>query len=175
MLSWVELEKIYNRGPWCANIVLSILKFDNWYGNFCFYISLSCRTNHLIREYIEWTHYTFDCFSPSLVKIHQSVMTKMHLQIFKLSTLIMHHRGKPFTCDRKRKRPLCWRSWYTVNPLYNDILYNSKIRYDDNPICTKISGSCIFSVPCYSLGKHTFWIFVRIASPSNVTVTFYWI
>ena len=54
----------------------------------------------------------------------------------------------------------------TVNPLYNDIRYNSKIRYNVNLVCTKISGSCTFSltVPCYSLGKHTFWIFVRIAS-----------
>ena len=34
----------------------------------------------------------------------------------------------------------------TVNPLYNGIRYNSKIRYYANPICTKISGSCIFSL-----------------------------
>ena len=54
----------------------------------------------------------------------------------------------------------------TVNPLYNGIRYNSKIRYYVNPICTKISGSCIFSltVLCYSLGKYMFWIFIRIAS-----------
>ena len=32
----------------------------------------------------------------------------------------------------------------TVNPLYNDIHYNSKIRYNVNSVCTKISGSCIF-------------------------------
>ena len=30
----------------------------------------------------------------------------------------------------------------TVNSLYNDIRYNSKIRYNVNLICTKISGSC---------------------------------
>ena len=56
-----------------------------------------------------------------------------------------------------------------VNTLYNGIRYNSKIHYNVNPICTNISGSCIFSstVPCYSLGKHTFWIFIRIASPSR--------
>ena len=55
----------------------------------------------------------------------------------------------------------------TMNPLYNDIRYNSKIRYNGKSICANISGSCIFSltVPCYSLGKHTSWIFVRIASP----------
>ena len=49
----------------------------------------------------------------------------------------------------------------TVNPLYNDIRYNSKIRYKVNSVCTKISKSCIFSliVPCYSLRKHKFWIF----------------
>ena len=29
---------------------------------------------------------------------------------------------------------------YTVNPLYNDIRYNSKIRYNVNSVCTKISG-----------------------------------
>ena len=46
---------------------------------------------------------------------------------------------------------------YTVNPLYNGIGYNSKIHYNDNLICTKISGSCIFSltlpltVRCYYL------------------------
>ena len=34
----------------------------------------------------------------------------------------------------------------TGNPLYNDIRYNSIIRYNVNPICTKISGSCIFSL-----------------------------
>ena len=49
---------------------------------------------------------------------------------------------------------------YTVNPLYNGIRYNSEIRYNVNPIFTKISGSCIFLLTalCYSLGKHTFWI-----------------
>ena len=54
----------------------------------------------------------------------------------------------------------------TVNPLYNGIRHNSIIRYNVNSVDTKISGSCIFSVqvPCYSLGKRTFWIFVRIAS-----------
>ena len=47
----------------------------------------------------------------------------------------------------------------TVNPLYNDICYNSKIHYNDNLVCTKISRLCIFSltVPCYSVGKHTFF------------------
>ena len=54
-----------------------------------------------------------------------------------------------------------------AKPLYYDIRYNSKIRYNVNSVCTKISGSCILSlvVPCYSLGKPTFLIFVRIASP----------
>ena len=58
-------------------------------------------------------------------------------------------------------------SSYTVNPLYNDIRYNCKIRYNVNSASIKISGSCIFSltVPYFSLGKHTSWIFVRIASP----------
>ena len=55
----------------------------------------------------------------------------------------------------------------TVNPLYNGIRYNNKSRYTVNSVCTKISGSCIFSltVPCYSSRKHTFLILVRIASP----------
>ena len=45
-----------------------------------------------------------------------------------------------------------------MNPLYNDIRYNSKIRYNVNLVCIKISESYIFSLifPCYSLGKHTF-------------------
>ena len=61
---------------------------------------------------------------------------------------------------------MCVWALNTVNPLYNDIGYNSKIRYNANLVCTKISGSCIFSftVPCYSLGKHMFLIFERIAS-----------
>ena len=33
-----------------------------------------------------------------------------------------------------------------MNPLYNDIRYNSKIGYNVNLVCTKISGSCIFSL-----------------------------
>ena len=55
---------------------------------------------------------------------------------------------------------------FTVNPLYNDIRYNSKIRYDVNSVFTKISGSYIFSLtfPCYSSGKHTFCVFAKIAS-----------
>ena len=54
----------------------------------------------------------------------------------------------------------------TVNPLYNDIRYDSEIRYNVNSVCTKISESCIFSLiyPCYSSGKHTFCVSVRIAS-----------
>ena len=31
-----------------------------------------------------------------------------------------------------------------VNPFFNDIRYNSKIRYNVNLVCTKISGSYIF-------------------------------
>ena len=34
----------------------------------------------------------------------------------------------------------------TVSPFYNDIRYNSKIRYNVNLVCTKISGSCIFFI-----------------------------
>ena len=33
-----------------------------------------------------------------------------------------------------------------MNPLYNDIRYNSKIRYNVNLVCTKISGSCVFFI-----------------------------
>ena len=54
-----------------------------------------------------------------------------------------------------------------VNPLYNDIRYNSKICYNVNLFYKKKnSGSCIFSLifPCYPSGKHTFCVFVRIAS-----------
>ena len=32
----------------------------------------------------------------------------------------------------------------TVNPLYNGILYNSKIRYNVNPICKKKSAARVF-------------------------------
>ena len=34
---------------------------------------------------------------------------------------------------------------YTVDPLYNDIHYNSKICYNINLVCTKISVSLFFS------------------------------
>ena len=46
----------------------------------------------------------------------------------------------------------------TVNPLYNDIRYNSKIRYNVNLVRTKMSGSCIFSLlfPCYSSERQRF-------------------
>ena len=37
-----------------------------------------------------------------------------------------------------------WNERSTANPLYNDIRYNIKIRYNISPTCTKISGSCIF-------------------------------
>ena len=60
-------------------------------------------------------------------------------------------------------------SWQygTVNPVYNDIRYNSKICYNVSSVCTKSADHVFFSltVLCYSLGKHTFLIFVRIASP----------
>ena len=61
----------------------------------------------------------------------------------------------------------------TVNPVNNDIRYYSKIRYNIILVSTKISGSCFFVLlllsfslifPCYSSGKHTFCVFVRIAS-----------
>ena len=63
-------------------------------------------------------------------------------------------------------RYFSYRPGYTVNPLYNDTHYNSKIRYNVNLVCTKISGSSIFSLifPSYSSGKYTFSVFVRIAS-----------
>ena len=46
----------------------------------------------------------------------------------------------------------------TVNPLYKDIRYNSKIRYNVNLFCTKIRGPCIFSLifPCFLLGNMRF-------------------
>ena len=58
-------------------------------------------------------------------------------------------------CILKRSHLLIIMKMYTVNPLKFVIM----------SICTKTSGSCNLSltVPCYSLGKNTFWIFVRIA------------
>ena len=54
--------------------------------------------------------------------------------------------------------PFFFQNYSTVNPFYNDIRYNNKIRYNVNSVCTKISGSCIFSltVLCYSLGNIRF-------------------
>ena len=42
-----------------------------------------------------------------------------------------------------------------MNTLYNDIRYNSKIAYNVNSVCIKISGSCISSLksPYYSSGN----------------------
>ena len=53
----------------------------------------------------------------------------------------------------------------TVNPLYNDIHFNSRIHYNVNLINTKISGSflILFIFPCYSSRKHTFCVVVIIA------------
>ena len=50
-----------------------------------------------------------------------------------------------------------------MNSLYDDIRYNSKIRYNVNLVCTKVSGSYIFSLifPCYSSGKHTFCVLLE--------------
>ena len=55
----------------------------------------------------------------------------------------------------------------TMNLLCNDIRDNSKIRYNVNPVCTKLRGPCIslLTVPCFSLGKYTFLIFIRIVPP----------
>ena len=60
---------------------------------------------------------------------------------------------------------IAFNSENTVNPLYNNIRYNSKIRYYIKLVSTKVSGSCIFSLlfPCYSSGKHTFYVIVRNA------------
>ena len=54
----------------------------------------------------------------------------------------------------------------TVNLLCNNICYNSKILYNVNLVCTKISRLCKFSLtfPFNSSEKHTFCVFVRIAS-----------
>ena len=42
----------------------------------------------------------------------------------------------------------------TMNPRYNDIRYNSKIRYNVNLVCTKISGPCIFiNIPMFFFRK----------------------
>ena len=55
---------------------------------------------------------------------------------------------------------VAWLDIANENPLYNDIRYNSKIRYNVNLVWTKISGSCIFSLtfPCYSSEKHVLCI-----------------
>ena len=56
------------------------------------------------------------------------------------------------------KKMLSDKKTNTVNPLYNDIRHNSTIHYNANSVRTKTNESRIFSltVPCYSLGKHTF-------------------
>ena len=71
-------------------------------------------------------------------------------------------RTRPGILDGKRQQN-------TVNSLYNDIHIKSKICYNVNLVCTKISGSCFFSLifPFYSSRKHTFCVFVRIASPKR--------
>ena len=44
---------------------------------------------------------------------------------------------------------------FTVNPLYNDIHYNSKICYNVNPICTKNQWIMYFfiDIPMLFFGK----------------------
>lgn len=63
--------------------------------------------------------------------------------------------------DFAAKNPELW----TVNPLYNNITYNSKILFKVNLTCTKPvdHGSFLVIFLCYSLGKHMLWILVRIA------------
>ena len=52
----------------------------------------------------------------------------------------------------------------TVDPLYNDIRYNSKFVI--TLICSaQKSGDRVFFIDTSVLGKHTFCVFVRIASP----------
>ena len=41
--------------------------------------------------------------------------------------------------SRKGSEPFIFLIAYTVKPLYNDIHYNSRIRYNVNLVCTKIS------------------------------------
>ena len=64
---------------------------------------------------------------------------------------------------------------YIVNTLYNDVRYNSNCRYNINLVCTKISGSCIFSLilPFYSSGKHTFYVPRRGDSNKYIKRTIY--
>ena len=56
------------------------------------------------------------------------------------------------------------------NPLYTDTRYNDKIRYNDNLTVTKPLLRWLQSLKLcknfvfYTLKKHMFWIFVRIAS-----------
>ena len=53
---------------------------------------------------------------------------------------------------------------------YNGIRFNSKIRYNVNLVCTKKSADRVFfhSYSHFILQKkHTFCVFVRIASPSR--------
>ena len=71
-----------------------------------------------------------------------------------LQTLTMYSTSDYRQCIRHRINS----ENSTVKPLYYGIRYYSKIRYNVNPIDTKISGSCIFSltVPSYSLGNMRF-------------------
>ena len=87
-----------------------------------------------------------------------------------LGILLPH--SKLFVTGKGNKEPLLnnlwqWNLTCTVNPLYNDIRYNSKIRYNVNLVCTKSADRVSLLIfPCYSSGKHRFCVVVRIASSS---------
>ena len=51
----------------------------------------------------------------------------------------------------------------TVNPLYNDRRYNSKIRYNVYSVCTKSADRAFFHLYSHVIlqKKHTFCVFVR--------------
>ena len=94
--------------------------------------------NEWIIYTFRWSFYYFSFFLPPFSK------GVISLSVFEMSGTHSIYTSK----------------YNTVNPLYNDIHYNSKICYNVNSVCTKNSGLCIFSstVPWYSLRKHMFWI-----------------
>ena len=62
-----------------------------------------------------------------------------------------------------------------VNPLFNDIRYNSKIRYNVNLVCTTSADRVFFSLifPCYSSGKKKFLFVYLLESPRRGDSTKY--
>ena len=127
-----------------------------------------CSRRHLFQQIISCCiNLTLSTFKVSILcSFNVTKLISLYLVSTNIPRNTIYFQKLQYIIILKHCRFLCSLYISTVSPLYNDIRYNSKIRYNVNLVCTKISRSFIFSLmfPFYSSGQHTFCIFVRIAS-----------